>query len=101
MRANIFKRDATKRDTTETVTEQDPSVRSGEATSNTNNASSDDIELAQQRTAELPPSEKPEETAQGGVKEIEAITLSWSKPHVVITYVWYVKLEQFGMGTRC
>ncbi|KAF9630677.1 putative siderophore iron transporter mirb protein [Lasiodiplodia theobromae] len=87
MRVNIFNRDATKRDTTETVTEQDPSVGSGEATSNTNNASSDDIELAQQRTADLPLSEKPEETAQGGVKEIEAITLSWSKPHVVIAYV--------------
>ncbi|KAK0609267.1 Siderophore iron transporter mirB [Lasiodiplodia hormozganensis] len=87
MRVNIFNRDATKRDTTETVTEQDPSVGSGEATSNTNNASSDDIELAQQGTADLPLSEKPEETAQGGVKEIEAITLSWSKPHVVIAYV--------------
>ncbi|KAL0257650.1 hypothetical protein SLS55_006813 [Diplodia seriata] len=81
MRANIFKRDAA-----ETVTEQDPSVNSSEATPNTKNAAADDIELAQQRTADLPPSEKPEETAQGGVKEIEAITLSWSKTHVLVAY---------------
>lgn len=80
MRTNIFKRDATA-----TVTEDD-AVRSVEGTPQTSVPASEDVELAPNGAADEAANEKPDNTAQGGVRQIEAITLTWTRTHVIIAY---------------
>lgn len=82
MRTNIFKRDATA-----TVTEDD-AIRSVEGTPQTSVPASEDVELAPNGAADEAANEKPDNTAQGGVRQIEAITLTWTRTHVIIAYAW-------------
>lgn len=84
MRANIFKRP-----TSATVTPAGEAESQGtDGSVNGKQPSSDDVELANRGVAELPESEKPSENAQGGVKQAEAITLTWTKQDLITTYVW-------------
>jgi hypothetical protein len=49
----------------------------------------DDMELAHRvsRGGEQS-TQSPKEDVQGGVKEVEAITLSWTRTDLIIAYVW-------------
>ncbi|GME48121.1 MFS siderophore transporter [Neofusicoccum parvum] len=75
MRANIFKRGATA-----TVTED------GTAAPEPRTGSSSDIEMAPNGADAVPEAEKPTDNAQAGIKQVEAITLTWTRTHLITAY---------------
>lgn len=48
-----------------------------------------ELEIAEQR---------PDDEAQAGVKRVEAITLTWSKPTLIAVYILYVSLARVLMS---
>lgn len=47
-----------------------------------------DIELPSSGDVDLDATKTPSDSAQGGVKQVEAITLIWTKPSLITAYAW-------------
>jgi hypothetical protein len=57
-----------------------------------------DIQSAPSRADEVPDKYVPDQEAQGGVQKVEAITLSWTRPELIIAYISYVQPRYHILG---
>lgn len=47
-----------------------------------------DAQMVRHAASSLDEKEHPNDNAQSGVQQVEAITLTWSKSHLIIAYAW-------------